>query len=240
MKAMILAAGLGTRLQEYTKNKPKALVEVEGKPLIAHILEKLARAGYTTVVVNVHHFAQQITDYLSSNNFGVKIQISDETSALLDTGGGIQHAKTFLDGNEPFLVHNVDIISDIDIGMMMRKHIQSNALVTLAVGNRQSSRKLLFDPHLQLAGWKNVITHETIIPDESKGNLTEYAFGGIHIMNPQIFNKIKAKGSFSIIDTYLTLCPTEKIIGFDTSNNFVIDVGKVQNLKEAADFLRRS
>lgn len=238
MKAMVLAAGLGTRLKEHTLNKPKALVEVEGKTLLAHVLEKLIGSGFSEVVVNVHHFADQIVQFLQENDFGIKIHISDESERLLNTGGGIINAREMLEGDQPFLVHNVDILSDIDLGKLFEKHINSNYLVTLAVGNRKSSRKFLFDDQMRLSGWRNTITNKEIVPDTSRSNLKDYAFAGIHVISPEIFNLIHTKGPFSIIDAYLNLCSKHSIIGYDTSNNFVLDIGKVPNLDAAREYLR--
>jgi len=163
MKAMILAAGLGTRLGHHTLHRPKALVEVNGKPLLAHVVEKLVAAGVSEIVVNVHHFARKIVDYLASHDFGVRIFTSDETDLLLDTGGGIVRARHLLDGNEPFLVHNVDILSDIDIKGLAEHHRTHNALATLAVGQRKSSRYFLFDRYMKLAGWRNTLSGEEIV-----------------------------------------------------------------------------
>ncbi|PKP37294.1 MAG: nucleotidyltransferase [Bacteroidetes bacterium HGW-Bacteroidetes-15] len=238
MKAMILAAGLGTRLKEHTQDKPKALVEVEGKTLLAYVLEKLVDADFNEIVVNVHHFADQIVGYIESRNFGVKIHISDESSRLLNTGGGILKAKSFLDGDEPFLVHNVDILSDINLKQLMQHHIENDSLATLAVGDRKSSRKFLFDEQMRLSGWRNTITDKVIIPDSARTNIKEFAFAGIHVINPEFFNLIHTKGPFSIVDAYLSLCSKYNILGFDTTQNFVLDIGKVPSLDVAKEYLQ--
>ncbi len=237
---MILAAGLGTRLGQHTSDRPKALVEINGKPLIAFVLEKLARSGFTEVVVNVHHFAEKIVSYLNSNDFGVKIHISDESDYLLDTGGGILKAKPFLEGNEPFLVHNVDIISEVDLTLMLEYHKQQNAIATLAVGERKSSRHFLFNTNMQLSGWRNNLTGKEIIPRDNKVQLKGFAFAGIHYINPSFFDLIHKKGAFSIVDAYLSLCASNTIIGYDTSHRFVIDVGKPNNLEKATEFVSNS
>lgn len=237
MKAMILAAGLGTRLGSLTKDKPKALVKVAGKPLLAHIIEKLVKSGFTEITVNVHHYAQQVIDYLSKTDFGITINISDESKHLLDTGGAILNAKLFLDGEEPFLIHNVDILSDIDLALLMKSHQNANVLATLAVSKRDSTRKLLFDPEMLLRGWKNQTTGDTIIPNRQEFNFGEFAFSGIHILSPRIFQSIKQQGRFSIIDTYLSLCSNEKIMGYDVSQTYVLDVGKPESISLAARFL---
>ena len=155
MKAMILAAGLGTRLEHHTLERPKALVEVNGKPLLAYVIEKLIASNFRHIVINVHHFAEQIIEYIQRNNFDARIEFSDETNRLLNTGGGILKAKPFLDGDEPFLVHNVDILSDIDLLKLADYHNATNSFATLAVGKRNSSRQFLFDSTMKLAGWRN-------------------------------------------------------------------------------------
>lgn len=236
---MILAAGLGTRLEHHTIERPKALVEVDGKPLLAYVLEKLVFSGFNEVVINVHHFADQIIKYLDENNFGAKIHISDESSRLLNTGGGILKAHPFLNGEEPFLVHNVDILSDIDLKKLVDYHISHNSFASLAVGNRKSSRHFLFDKNMRLAGWRNNLTDKEIVPVKSESPLKGYAFAGIHVISPDFFQKIHNKGAFSIVDAYLSLCSTNNIVGFDTSQNYVIDVGKPKNLEIAKEFAVR-
>lgn len=239
MKAMILAAGLGTRLEHHTLERPKALVEVEGKPLLAYVLEKLVDSGFKEVLVNVHHFAEQIIKYLEDNDFGIKILISDESNRLLNTGGGIIKAQPFLYGEEPFLVHNVDILSDIDLNQLVEWHKKNDGIATLAVGSRTSTRHFLFDKNMYLSGWRNNLTGKEIIPASDRLPLQGYAFAGIHVINPIIFELIHTKGAFSIVDAYLSLCSKHRILGFDSSNNFVIDVGKPKNLEMANDFVKK-
>jgi N-acetyl-alpha-D-muramate 1-phosphate uridylyltransferase len=240
MKAMILAAGMGTRLKDLTQDKPKALVEVNGKPLLSHIISKLVNSGFTEIVVNVHHFANKVIDFINQNDFGVTIHISDESNQLLDTGGGILNAKTFLKGKEPFLVHNVDILSDLNLGSLMEIHKQNGGLASLAVSKRESTRKFLFDKRMKLVGWRNISIDSTIIPIPVNKPFYEYAFSGIHIISPEIFNLISKKGAFSIVDVYLTLCTTKNIIGIDVSDNFVIDVGKPESLVIANEFVDKT
>ncbi|MFP4556146.1 MAG: nucleotidyltransferase family protein [Bacteroidales bacterium] len=239
MKAMVLAAGLGTRLKPLTNNKPKALVEIGGKPLIAHVLEKMVASGFNHIVINVHHFAEQLSGYIKSNDFDADIYISDETHKLLNTGGGILNAKNFLKGDEPFLVHNVDIFSNINLKELMQFHAKMNPMATLAVGNRSSSRKFLFDKKMQLVGWRNLKTREAIYTRSSKKNFNELAFTGIHVVSPAFFSHVNMKGAFSIVDAYLTLCKQHKLIGYDTSSNYILDVGKVESIDEAKDLLQR-
>ena len=235
---MVLAAGFGTRLKEHTQSKPKALVEVEGKPLLEYVIEKLISSGFDEIVINVHHLANQIIDYIGSSNFNAKIHISDESDLLLNTGGGIFKASPFLDGDEPFLVHNVDILSDIDLGKLMQYHQNHGSLATLAVGERNSSRMFLFDEQMQLCGWRNTITGKEIIPDNSKNSLMGMAFAGIHVISPLIFGLIQKNDPFSIVDAYLSLCSKHSILGFDTTSNYVLDIGKVQSLEEASRFVK--
>lgn len=238
MKAMILAAGLGTRLKPLTDDRPKALVEIGGITLLEHTIAKLIDSGFDEIVINVHHFSEMLTSFISSKDFGVKIHISDESDKLMDTGGGIVKAMQFLDGDEPFLVHNVDIITDIDLNLLYSSHRQSVALSTLAVGKRESSRVFLFDSNMNLSGWQNNLTGKKIIPDSTRQPLTEYAFSGIHVISPSFFNLITSKGPFSIVDAYLSLCCRNSIKGYDVSNNFVLDVGKPQSIAFAEEYLK--
>ena len=163
MKALIFAAGLGNRLKPLTDTTPKALLPVDGKPMLEHVILKLKDAGFDQITVNIHHFGQQIIDFLKEkNNFGIDIHISDEREYLLDTGGGIKHAAEFLDGDEPFMVHNVDIFSNVDFRELYKKHLESNALATLLVSKRKTSRYLLFNQEDKLCGWRNRETGEVI------------------------------------------------------------------------------
>ena len=240
MKALVLAAGLGTRLKGLTSNKPKALVELNGKPLLEHIITRLVGFGFTEIVVNVHHYAEQIITFLNNHSFGVTISVSDESAKLLDTGGAILKAKPFLMGNEPFLVHNVDIVSDIDLAHLMDTHAHFKPMATLAVSNRDSSRNLLFDSSMNLWGWKNMVTGETIMPRKTDCELTGMAFNGIHVVSPIFFEKVQGTGAFPIITEYLELSKTQSVIGFNTTDNFTIDAGKTENLPLASTFLQTS
>jgi len=230
-KAMLFAAGLGTRLRPFTDNHPKALAIVNRKTLLERNIEYLKSFGIRDFVINVHHFAGQIFDFLETNeNFGVNIRISDESDEVLETGGGLVKAKDLL-GNEPFLVMNVDILTDLNISELMKFHFENQPLVTLAVSDRKSSRKLLFEDNNQLKGWKNLSSGEEIIASEKP--LTELAFSGIHIINPKIFEMMPASGKFSIMTTYMELMKTEKILGFDHSGGILVDVGRPESVLEA-------
>ena len=233
-KAILFAAGLGTRLKPFTDNHPKALAVVNGKPLLQRNIEYLKSFGITDFVINVHHFADQIIEFLNSNeNFGVNIQISDESDEVLETGGGLVKAKDLL-GSEPFLVMNVDILTDLNISELMKFHSENQPLVTLAVSDRESSRKLLFEENGELKGWENLNSGEKIIASENP--LTEKAFSGIHIINPNIFEKMPTSGKFSIMKTYMELMKTEKILGFDHSGGILVDVGRPESVLEAEKY----
>jgi len=232
MKAMILAAGKGTRLQSLTSKTPKALVEIHGKPLLERVINKLKRSGFTDIIINVHHFADQLTEFIESNDFGVRIKISDERDQLLDTGGGILHAKKFFRGEEAFLVYNVDILSDIDLLDLYKAHISSDALATLAVKERPTSRQLLFDTAGNLCRWRNVETGETKNAREAFGELSPFAFSGIHMLSTEIFEQITESGSFSIIDAYLRLAKDFPIKSYIHNYSKWFDMGRYQHVVE--------
>lgn len=241
MKAMIFAAGLGTRLRPLTDECPKALIEIGGQPILWHVLMRLKSAGITEVVINVHHHAHMITQYLADNdNFGLKIHISDESSRLLDTGGGILKARKWLDSGEPFLVHNADIFTDMNLDGLIQAHMESKADVTLAVSSRQSSRVLYFNRHSsRLCGWKNLSTGATrpsaFMPDENMH--ASQAFSGIHIASPLIFESLTRfsdSPSFSIIPYYLSVCSVLNIHGYEPTGTYEwFDIGKPDTLEAA-------
>ena len=204
-RAMILAAGLGTRMQPVTNDKPKALVEWEGVPMLEHIIVKLKSQGFDHIIINVHHFAQMIIDYVNQKNqFGVQIEFSHEVDEPLDTGGGVAHASWFFD-QKPFLVHNVDIMSNIDLRRLYDAHIQSNAIATIAVKDRETSRSLLMNHQNLLKGWRDNRTGETLLVDEDNQELLPIAFSCVHVMNPEIFDYFPAEKKFSITPFYLDL-----------------------------------
>jgi NDP-sugar pyrophosphorylase family protein len=239
IKVMIFAAGLGTRLKPLTDSVPKALVELNGIPILEHTIRNLKQQGFTDLVINVHHFADQIEDFLKERqNFGLNIKISDERDLLLETGGALLNAKNLLQDSEHILIHNADIISDIDLRKLITDHIKNEALASLAVQNRESSRKLLFDEDNFLCAWKNIITGEEKISRDSKGNLHSWAFSGIHILDPGIFESITEKGKFSIIDLYLRLAKDHKISACKTDHSYWFDLGRPENLAEAERHLK--
>lgn len=239
MKAMILAAGLGTRLKPYTDNKPKALVEINGRPLLDLVLETVIQAGFNEIIVNVHHFADQVVDHLKANTYGEAIlHISDESDLLLDTGGALMKAKWFLDGNEPFLVHNVDIISSLNLKEFLKAHLHKNPLATLAVSDRKTSRYFLFDQDLRLRGWENLSSGERVLRNDAPGHLQRLAFSGIHMISPDIFTHLDQSGRFSIVPAYLELANTCPIYGYPHDPKNWFDLGKMENFPGAAEFLR--
>jgi len=241
MKAMIFAAGLGTRLKPLTDTLPKALVPIAGKPLLEHVILKLKVAGFTEIIVNVHHFPDQIIDFLKAkDNFGIRIEVSDERDYLLDTGGGIRKTAWFFDDGKPFLVHNVDILSNVNLTTLYNQHLRTNSLATLVVSKRDTFRYLLFNDDLRLNGWINEKTGETKPIGISKPELyTKLAFSGIQVLSPQIFDLMKGlESKFPIMDFYLNSAANQVINGFVPINYRMLDVGKLNVLDEAEKFIQ--
>lgn len=244
MKAMILAAGLGTRLRPLTDDRPKALVTVAGRTLLEIVLERLRSFGVNEVVINTHYFADMIADYLKANdNFSMRIEISGEEE-LLDTGGGLKRAAHFFlnadDGlREPFILHNVDVISTIDLRRMVRFHTEQGALATLAVQDRETSRYLLFDDEGQLCGRRYGREGADELARGAE-NVTPLAFSGIHVVSAQIFSKMEEDGAFSIVNAYLRLAAKgERIMAFRADDYSWRDLGRPHDLMEAARDLER-
>lgn len=227
---MILAAGLGTRLKNITQNMPKALVPVNGQPMLKMIIDNLTKSGFHYIVVNVHHFSQQIKDFIKNNKFDADIYISDESHKLLDTGGGIKYAHRFFQDSESFLVHNVDIYSEVDLKDFYDSHIQSENLVSLAVRERKSSNYLLFDQNKHLSGWKSYKTNSEIIT-RPQDKYTELAFSGIHVISPQIFSLFRDEEKFSIINEYLNLSNKNNIGAYIHNDAEILDLGKPEAIK---------
>ena len=231
---MIFAAGKGTRLQPLTNIIPKALVKVNGTPMLEILIRKLIKNGFDEIIINLHHFPEQIIDFLEKkNNFGIRIEFSIEKEKLLNTGGGLKNVKDFFNDGKDFLLHNVDIISDINLKDSYDQHLRNNVLATLAVKKRKTSRYLLFDEANLLAGWENIKTGEKIISRVVNKKLIPLAFSGIHIINPRIFDMINEEGAFSIIDLYLRLAKDQKIMAFDIGKTFWMDIGKREELNLA-------
>ena len=232
MKALIFAAGKGTRLKPFTDHHPKALATVNGVPLLERNIRFLQSFGINDFVINIHHFGDQIVDFLKKNdNFGAKIEISDERGELLETGGGLVFARKFLDFNEDFLIMNADILTDLNVSEFVKYHQEKKDFATLAVSDRNSSRKLLLNPEMILRGWLNVQTGEQRLAEFNKG-FKALAFSGIHCINPEIFNKIKRTGKFSIMEEYLDLMHSEQIHGYE-HQGILIDVGRPESVLEA-------
>jgi NDP-sugar pyrophosphorylase family protein len=238
MKAMILAAGLGTRLRPLTDNRPKALVEVTGRTLLEITLSRLKTFGVGQVIINVHHFADMVVDYLkANNNFGMRIEISRE-EMLLDTGGGLKKAAWFFlenaaGGEEPFILHNVDVISTIDLGRMVQFHTEHQALATLAVQERETSRYLLFDQHMQLCGRR---AGREGVPELVRGceRAEALGFSGVHMISSRLLSMMTEDGAFPIIPTYLRLAAQgDNILGFRADEYYWLDLGRPENVARA-------
>ena len=241
MKALLFAAGMGTRLKSYTQDKPKALVTLAGKPLIQHAIEYLISFGITDITINVFHFAEQVTEFIDEHNsFGITIHISNERDQLLDTGGGLKKAGTFLKGDEPIVIYNVDVISNLDLNAVLKYHQEQKALATLVVRSRETSRYLMFDRNLQLAGWKNFSNGDTIISRAKEFQEAEpFAFSGIHIVQPEILDLITAEGKFPIIDLYLRLAKEHLIKAYIDQSDLWMDLGKPEQLLAAEELLSK-
>ncbi len=230
MKAMIFSAGLGTRFKPWTDNHPKALSLVNGKSLLQRNIEYLQQFNVTDVVVNVHHFAGQITDAIKANNgWGSNIIISDETAEVLETGGGLLKAKELLQGPGPFITLNADILTDLNLNNLLAFHQQKKGLVSFGVTGRKSSRNFLLDEDNRLCGWMNSATGETRISID-KPNLKPMAYSCVVIFEQDIFGLIPQRGKFSIVDTYLSLAAAHPIYGYDHTGDKLADVGKPESV----------
>ena len=249
-QAMIFAAGLGTRLRPLTDTMPKALVRVGGEPLLHRVILNLKKAGFERIVINVHHFAEQIVDYLKTNdNFGLDIRISDESDALLDTGGGIRKAAPLFDPSSPILIHNVDILHNVDLAKFYDIAADNDA--TLLVSKRETSRYLIFNEEMRLNGWINIKTGERKPqPSPPEGGFPDAqdfppgglrgAFSGIHVFSPRLFPLMSGwPDKFGIIDFYLDACQKADICGYLKTDLRLLDVGKLHSLSEAAQFVNK-
>ena len=234
-KALIFAAGKGTRLKPFTESHPKALALVNDVPLLERNIKYLQSFGVTEFVINVHHFGEQIVEFLEKNNhFGAKIDISDEKDELLETGGGLLFAQKYLENEENFLIMNADILTDLNIHELVKFHETHLPLATLAVSDRNSSRKLFFNSEMVLKGWMNKNSGETKMT-EFNNDFKELAFSGIHCINSSIFDKIKRRGKFSIMEEYLDLMFENNILGFQHEAR-LIDVGRPESVIEAEKY----
>ena len=240
MKAMIFAAGLGTRFKPWTDQHPKALAPVNGKSLLQRNIEYLQRFGITEVVVNVHHFADQVLEAIEkANGWGSTVLISDERDEVLETGGGLLKAASLL-GNSPFVTINAEVLTDLNLDALLQFHRQEQALISFGLTNRKSSRNILVDSQNRMQGWVNLSTNEFRFPAESVYTvenalsvLVPKAYSTVVVFSPEIFSLIRRTGKFSLIDVYLDLAGTHKIMGFDHSGDRFIDVGKPDSVAQA-------
>ncbi|MDR0792920.1 MAG: NTP transferase domain-containing protein [Chitinophagaceae bacterium] len=233
MKAMLLAAGLGTRLKPWTDKHPKALAEVTDKSLLQRNVEYLQQYGIYDVIVNVHHFAGQIIDALrQSKGWGSNISVSHEIHEALETGGGLKQAAWYFKNEEKFLLMNVDVLTDLNLHQLIAQHEKNKCLATLATTNRKTSRYLLFDENNRLSGWENTGTGEKKIARHAE-TFKQQAFSCIHVINSKIFSLMKQEGKFSMIEVYLSLASKENIQLFEHSEGKFIDVGKPESIEKA-------
>lgn len=237
--AMVFAAGLGTRLRPLTNDRPKALVEIAGKSLLEWNLRKLESAGFQRVVVNIHHFADRMRAFFGEHSFNMEILISDETGKLLETGGGLLKAVPLLESADNFLVCNVDILYDLNLEKFASSHLNSQALATLAVRQRTTSRYLLMDETMRLRGWENAKTGELRLAEPDHG-FSRWGFSGIQILSSEFLSLIPQQGKFSIIESYLSLASNHLIRGYDHTEGFWLDVGKPESLEPAKKWVSGS
>lgn len=234
MKAMILAAGRGTRLGNLTKNRPKALVSFNGKPMLEQLLLRLKGQGFQHILINMHHFAEQVIDFVESHNgFGLDIQFSDEREQLLNTGGAIWFAQNFFRGEEPVLIHNVDICSDLDFRQLKQQFTATKALAGLVVRKRETSRYLLFDEQQKLTGWENRKTCEQKWVAEKQEVYTRMAFSGIYFVQPRFPQFLPFHGRFSIVDAWLKMAATQSIVALPDTGSTWFDLGTPESIRKA-------
>ena len=237
MKAMILAAGKGTRLGDLTRTVPKVLQDINGKSILRRAVEKCTESGFDEIIVNVHHLAGMVIDEVSKlNRIGYKISVSDETVTLLETGGGLQKARYFFDSN-PFLLYNADIVTDIDLKKLLAYHNEKKGIATLAVRNREGSRFFLVNREGLLRGWVNRATGEKILVDNNKEELAELAFSGLHIIEPEIF-RYMYEGIYTMTSLYLELASAHRINTLTVNTGYWFDIGTPEKLQEARKYLR--
>ena len=239
MKAMILAAGKGTRLMPLTEFIPKALVKIGDKPMLELVIKRLIYYGFNEIIINVHQYPDQIKEFIDRNNrFDIEIAISDESLKLLGTGGGIKQASWFFNDHKPFMVHNVDVFSNINLSKLLQDHLNHRCLATLAVKKRttKTGRYLIADDENYLCGWKNIKTHQEKIPRKPRSIYQELAFSGIQVIDPKIFS-LMGTGQFSILDTYLSLCDGYDLRVYNHRNSFWMDLGTPDSITRAEKFL---
>jgi NDP-sugar pyrophosphorylase family protein len=236
MKAMIFAAGLGKRLGTITRETPKALVDINGKTALHLAVEKCSGFGFNDIIINVHHFADMVEEEVKRlNKMGYRVSVSDERELLLENGGGLYKARSFFD-SDPFLLYNVDIISDMDLAALYRLHSEKNGLATLAVRHRPGKRFLLVDGEGRLRGWRNILTGEQILTGPDDSGLSEIAFSSMHIAEPEIFNYM-TEGIYTLIDLYLRLAPDHRIYTLKHDEGYWVDVGTPESLELVRNLL---
>jgi NDP-sugar pyrophosphorylase family protein len=239
MKAMILAAGLGTRLRPLTNDKPKALVPFMGVPMLEIIIQRLLAAGVDSIVVNIHHYARQVIAFMESRNYyNDRVILSDESDMLMDTGGGLLKARPDLEDDKPFILHNVDVYTNLDIKKLYDHHQKNDALITLAVTGRQTSRSLLFDQDGYLAGWKHNQTGERKVVRDTPGTLRAFANSCVHVLDQDFFKFNRLKGIMSLTDIYLDLAAEHNIASFVHSEDFWYNLGLLESFREAEQELK--
>ena len=240
MNALIFAAGLGTRLANLTKEIPKALVEVDGKPMLLHAIEKMISVGVTRIVINMHHHADKLESFVQGLNFeGVEILLSDERGELLETGGGLIKAAPLFDMSKPIILYNSDVITGANLNDMISYHKKNKGLATLMVKKRETSRYFLFDNELCLSGWENITSGERIVT-RNNDSLNSYAFSGIHIVNPEIIELLGEKRKFSITQGYLNLSEQYPIYGWKDWSEYWFDIGTPEKLAKVNQFFKES
>jgi NDP-sugar pyrophosphorylase family protein len=241
VKAMIFTAGIEGKLEPGSSGTPRALVEINNEPLLGMLIRRLSSCGFSEIIINVHHFAGMIIDYLKENkNFGIRIEVSMETDLRLETGGGLKSVEWFFDDDRPFLLHNLEILSDIDLGLLYSDHIRSGALATLVVRNRESARFMLFNDRMQLCGWENMATNEIrdIIP--GAGTFSRLAFSRIQVINPQIFMHLEQHAASPLTDLYLELAAGNLIRGYLDNESIWMDLGRHEGIIEAEKFFLKN
>jgi NDP-sugar pyrophosphorylase family protein len=234
MKAMIFTGGLESSMHMQAADNPRALIGINGEPLLGMLIRRLAESGFNEIIINVHHFAARIRDYIYEKKFmGIRIEVSDETDLILDSGGGLKKVAWFFDDGLPFLVYNLEVLSDIDLGMLYRNHILSGALVTLVIRRRECERYMLFSESMELCGWENTETGESVMSKLHEGRLHPYAFSRIQVVNPSIFSLITERGAFPLAELYLRLASLNIIRGYPDNESIWMDLAKKEGMLEA-------
>ncbi len=241
MKAMIYTGGLESSMKPHSSGRPRALTGINGEPLLGMLIRRLAERGFTEIIVNVHHFAGRIYEFISQKDFGdIRIELFDETDLVLDSGGGLKKVAWFFDDARPFLVYYLEVLSETDPALMYENHLRSGALATLLVRDRESSRYMLFDNNMRLCGWQNTETGEEVIFADHRGDLIKYAFSRIQVLSPAIFNLMPREDVFSLVDIYLHLAPRYPVIGYVDNDSIWMDLARAEGIIEAEKLFRKN